>query len=84
MFAITGHGKLVNLAQCISIELSGYNIEVYVPSDVDDRYPERLANFLSPVEAGYAFYDLFRSLNAGKTTMGSPAPSNPYPPCGMK
>ncbi|MXV85215.1 hypothetical protein F4Z98_17820 [Candidatus Poribacteria bacterium] len=68
MFVLTEDCEILNLAQCIKIVVEGNRINAYAPMSGYPRSTNLIACFDTEVEAGYAYFELFKSLKAGKRT----------------
>ena len=68
MFVLTEDSEILNLAQCIKIAVVGNEINAYAPTSDFLRGANRVARFDTDVEAGYAHFELFKALKAGKRT----------------
>ncbi|MDE0399262.1 MAG: hypothetical protein OXL96_15810 [Candidatus Poribacteria bacterium] len=68
MFVLTEDCEILNLAQCIKIVVIGHEINAYAPMNGSPRSTNLVACFDTEVEAGYAYFELFKSLKAGKRT----------------
>ena len=68
MFVITEDYEILNLAQCIKIVVVRNEIDAYTAVSGSPRSRNRLASFDTEVEAGYAYFELFKALKAGKRT----------------
>ena len=66
MFVRTEECEILNLAQCIKIVVMGKEIKAYAPVSDSPRSTNLVARFDTEVEAGYAHFELFKSLKAGK------------------
>ena len=66
MFVITKDCEILNLAQCIKIVVIRNQINAYAPVSDSPRSTNLVARFDTEVEAGYAYFELFKSLKAGK------------------
>ena len=67
MFVLNEDYEILNLAQCIKIVVIGNEIKAYTTAS----YPPEtnlIASFETEVEAGYAYFELFKALKAGKRT----------------
>ena len=73
MFVLTKDCEILNLAQCIKIVVRGKEINAYAPANDAQGRTYLIARFDTEVEAGYAYFELFKALKAGKRTW------NPYP-----
>ena len=68
MFVINEDCEILNLAQCIKIVVIKSEIKAYAPVWDSGRSTHLIAKFDTEVEAGYAYFDLYKSLKAGKRT----------------
>lgn len=68
MFVPTESSEILNLAQCIKIAVVGNEINAYAPTSDFLRGAHQVARFHTAVEAGYAHFELFKALKAGKRT----------------
>ena len=68
MFVRTEECEILNLAQCIKIVVMGKEIKAYAPVSDSPRSTNLVARFDTEVEAGYAYFELFKALKAGKRT----------------
>lgn len=68
MFVINEDCEILNLAQCIKIVVIKSEIKAYAPVWDSGRSTHLVAKFDTEVEAGYAYFDLYKSLKAGKRT----------------
>jgi len=66
MYVLTEDCEILNLAQCIKIVVEGNQINAYAPMSGSLRSTNLVARFDTEVEAGYAYFELFKSLKAGK------------------
>ena len=66
MFVLTEDYEILNLAQCIKIVVEKNEINAYAPVSEYSRGTNLVARFDTEVEAGYAYFELFKSLKAGK------------------
>ena len=66
MFVLTEDYEILNLAQCIKIVVIQNEINAYAPVSEYSRGKNLVARFDTEVEAGYAYFELFKSLKAGK------------------
>ena len=66
MFVLTKDCEILNLAQCIKIVVIRHEIKAYAPVSDSPRSTNLVARFDTEVEAGYAYFELFKSLKAGK------------------
>lgn len=66
MFVLTKDCEILNLAQCIKIVVIRNEINAYAPVSDSPRSTNLVARFDTEVEAGYAYFELFKSLKAGK------------------
>ena len=67
MFVLTENCDILNLAQCIKIVV----IRKEIKASTAASYPQEsnlIASFETEVEAGYAHFELFKALKAGKRT----------------
>lgn len=67
MFVITEDYEILNLAQCLKIVVIRNEIKAYTSAS----YPPEtnlIASFETEVEAGYAYFELFKALKAGERT----------------
>ena len=67
MFVLTDECEILNLAQCIKIVVIKNEIKAYTTAS----YPQEtnlIASFNTEVDAGYAYFELFKALKAGKRT----------------
>ena len=67
MFVLTEDCEILNLAQCLKIVVIRNEIKAYTTAS----YPPQanlIASFETEVEAGYAHFELFKALKAGKRT----------------
>ena len=70
MFVLTEDCEILNLAQCIKIVVIRNEIKAYTPVIDSPRSTNLVARFDTEVEAGYAYFELFKSLKAGKRVWG--------------
>ena len=68
MFVLTEECEILNLAQCIKIVVMGKEIKAYAPANDALGRAYLVARFDREVEAGYACFELFKALKAGKRT----------------
>ena len=66
MFVRTEECEILNLAQCIKIVVMGKEIKAYAPVSHSLGSTNLVARFDTEVEAGYAYFELFKALKAGK------------------
>ncbi|RKU07822.1 hypothetical protein C6503_24165 [Candidatus Poribacteria bacterium] len=66
MFVLTEDYEILNLAQCIKIVVMGNEITAYAAGGDFPMRTNLVARFDTEVEAGYAYFELFKSLKAGK------------------
>ena len=66
MFVLTEDCEILNLAQCIKIVVIKNEINAYAPVSDYARGKNLVARFDTEVEAGYAYFELFKSLKAGR------------------
>ena len=66
MFVLTEDCEILNLVQCIKIVVIRNEIKAYTPAIDSPRSTNLVARFDTEVEAGYAYFELFKSLKAGK------------------
>ena len=66
MFVIIEDCEILNLAQCIKIVVIRNEIKAYAPVIDSPMRSNLVARFDTEVEAGYAYFELFKSLKAGK------------------
>ena len=66
MFVLTEDCEILNLAQCIKISVIKHEIKAYAPANDSFGRANLVAHFDTEVEAGYAYFELFKSLKAGK------------------
>ena len=66
MFVLTENCEILNLAQCIKIVVIKNEINAYDLGGYSPRSTNLVARFDTEVEAGYAYFELFKSLKAGK------------------
>ena len=66
MFVLTEDCEILNLAQCLKIVVVRNEINAYTAVSGSPRSTNRVARFDTEVEAGYAYFELFKSLKAGK------------------
>lgn len=64
MFVITENYEILNLTQCIKIVVIRKEIKAYTTSSATNL----IATFETEVDAGYAYFELFKALKAGKRT----------------
>ena len=62
MFVLTKDCEILNLAQCIKIVMIKNEINAYAPVSDSPRSTNLVARFDTEVEAGYAYFELFKSL----------------------
>ena len=65
MFVLTENYEILNLTQCIKIVVKNNEINAYAPVSDSPRGTHLVARFDTEVEAGYAYFELFKSLKAG-------------------
>lgn len=68
MFVLTEDCELLNLAQCIKNAVMGKEINAYAPANDVLGRAYLIARFDTEVVAGYAYFELFKALKAGKRT----------------
>ncbi len=68
MFVLTDDSEILNLAQCLKIVVEGNEIYAYTPVSDSLRSKNLVASFDTEAEAGYAYFELFKALKAGKRT----------------
>ena len=68
MFVLTEDCEILNLAQCIKIVVIRNEIKAYNAVNDSPMRTNLVARFDTEVEAGYAYFELFKSLKAGKRT----------------
>lgn len=66
MFVLTEDCEILNLAQCIKIVVIRNEIKAYNAVNDSPMWTNLVARFDTEVEAGYAYFELFKSLKAGK------------------
>ena len=66
MFVLTEDCEILNLAQCIKIVVIRNEIKAYAAANDSFGRANLVARFDTEVEAGYAYFELFKSLKAGK------------------
>jgi len=66
MFVLTEDCEILNLAQCIKIVVRKNEINAYAPANDSFGRTNLVARFDTEVEAGYAYFELFKALKAGK------------------
>lgn len=68
MFVLTEDSEILNLAQCLKIVVERNDIYAYTSVSDSLRSKNLVARFETEVEAGYAYFELFKALKAGKRT----------------
>ena len=66
MFVLTEDCEILNLAQCIKFVVIRNEIKAYAPANDALGRAYLVARFDTEVEAGYACFELFKALKAGK------------------
>ena len=68
MFVLNENSELLNLAQCLKIVVERNDIYAYTSVSDSLRSKNLVARFETEVEAGYAYFELFKALKSGKRT----------------
>ncbi len=66
MFVLTEDSEILNLAQCLKIVVAGNEIYAYTAVSDSLRQRNLIARFETEVQTGYAYFELFKALKAGK------------------
>lgn len=66
MFVLTDDSEILNLAQCLKIVVEGNEIYAYTVVSDSLRQRNLIARFETEVQTGYAYFELFKALKAGK------------------